>query len=346
LVADRAFPTTEDLAMRRICWLPVLILFVVSCATAQNLVYDFEAGSEGWLGDFADYPLTDSLRFELSFNRTSLPPPLNATRYALRISGNNHSDDLFMFMKKRVTGLLPATSYDFTIDVDIASCYPTNAVGVGGAPGEGVILKAGATTIEPMKIPVDSYFRMNIDKDNQGGAGADMDTIGHVGVSDTTTVYTMIRRTNGTHPFRVKSDADGSVWVCLGTESGFEATTTLYYDRISLAFSSTVGIDDPQTQPESFTLEQNYPNPFNPTTTIRFTIAGVVALSGSEGPATMVRLAVYDLLGREVAVLLDEQKAPGRYQVEFDGAKLSSGVYIYRLTGGNYVESKRMIVLR
>jgi hypothetical protein len=55
---------------------------------------------------------------------------------------------------------------------------------------------------------------------------------------------------------------------------------------------------------------------------------------------------VYDLLGREVAVLMDERKEPGKYQVEFDGTKLSSGVYIYRLTAGDYVESKRMIMLK
>jgi photosystem II stability/assembly factor-like uncharacterized protein len=98
--------------------------------------------------------------------------------------------------------------------------------------------------------------------------------------------------------------------------------------------------------PTECVLDQNCPNPFNPTTTIRFTIAGVVALSGSEGPATKVRLIVYDLLGREVAVLIDEQKAPGRYQVAFDGSKFSSGVYFYRLNAGDYVETKRMVLVR
>jgi len=90
--------------------------------------------------------------------------------------------------------------------------------------------------------------------------------------------------------------------------------------------------------PQRVLLFQNYPNPFNPTTKIGFGVSGL----GSMG----VRLVVCDLLGREVAVLLDEHKAPGRYQVEFDGAKLSSGVYIYRLTAGDFVESKRMILLK
>jgi hypothetical protein len=97
--------------------------------------------------------------------------------------------------------------------------------------------------------------------------------------------------------------------------------------------------------PTSYALYQNYPNPFNPTTTIRFTIAGVVALSGREGPATKVRLAVYDLLGRLVAVLVDEDKKPGSYQVLFSGAGLSSGIYVYRLTAGEYSTSRKMLLV-
>jgi hypothetical protein len=89
--------------------------------------------------------------------------------------------------------------------------------------------------------------------------------------------------------------------------------------------------------PNEFTLCQNYPNPFNPTTKIGYRVSGL---------GSRVKLAVYDLLGRQAAVLVDAQKAPGRYQVEFDGAKLSSGVYIFRLTAGNYTESKRMILIR
>jgi hypothetical protein len=333
--------------MRRICRLPLLIVFAISTATAQNIVYEFESGPDGWSGDFADYTLTDSLLCELSLNWTALPAPLNATMHGLRISGKNRSDDLFMFVKKRVTGLLPTTSYDLTIDVDIASCYPTHAAGAGGSPGEGVIVKAGATAIEPMKIRVGTYFRMNIDKDDQTRPGADMDTIGHVGVSDTTTVYTMIHRSNGGHPFRVKTDAEGSVWICIGTDSGYEATTTLYYDRVSLVFSSTTDIEDPRTQPEYFTFEQNYPNPFNPTTKLRYSVGGVVAPSGSEGPeASHVKIAVYDLLGREVAVPVDGGKEPGTYEVTLDASRLASGVYICRMTAGSFVQSRKMTLAR
>jgi hypothetical protein len=98
--------------------------------------------------------------------------------------------------------------------------------------------------------------------------------------------------------------------------------------------------------PDHFSLSEAYPNPFNPTTRISYSVGRVVALSGSEGPAAKVRLAVYDLLGREVAVLVDEGKTPGTYQVEFDGAKLASGVYLCRMTAGNFVDCKKLVLLK
>ena len=85
-----------------------------------------------------------------------------------------------------------------------------------------------------------------------------------------------------------------------------------------------------------FNLSQNYPNPFNPTTLIRYTIAG----------SKEVKLGVYDILGREVAVLVNERRGPGSYEVTFDGSGLSSGVYVYRLIVGNFVESRKMVLMK
>jgi len=89
---------------------------------------------------------------------------------------------------------------------------------------------------------------------------------------------------------------------------------------------------------EGFWLEQNYPNPFNPSTTIGFRVPGL----GS----SLVRLSVYDLLGREVAVLVNEEKEPGSYEVKFGGAGLSSGVYFYRLQAGDFAATKRLLLLK
>jgi hypothetical protein len=137
--------------------------------------------------------------------------------------------------------------------------------------------------------------------------------------------------------------------VSASNDSGASSYTTL----ASFATGDQIqAVEENDNVPAGFALEQNYPNPFNPTTTVRYFVGGVVApsgafSSGAEGPdANHVRLAVYDMLGREVAVLVNERKVPGTYQVNFDGAGLSSGVYLYRLTAGQYVESRRMVLLK
>ena len=90
-------------------------------------------------------------------------------------------------------------------------------------------------------------------------------------------------------------------------------------------------------------LYQNYPNPFNPSTKIRFTIPSVT-LSGVEG--SRVQLKVFDILGSEVATLVNEEKPAGTYEVDFNAINLSSGVYIYTLKVNGVSYSKSMILLR
>jgi hypothetical protein len=99
--------------------------------------------------------------------------------------------------------------------------------------------------------------------------------------------------------------------------------------------------------PGEFRLEQNYPNPFNPKTGIRYQVPGVrEAGTGDQGSGGSVKLVVYDLLGREVAVLVNERKPPGSYEVSFDANGLASGVYIYRFTAGTYVASRKMMLMK
>ena len=88
--------------------------------------------------------------------------------------------------------------------------------------------------------------------------------------------------------------------------------------------------------PLVFSLEQNYPNPFNPSTTIEFTLP----------QKEFVSLIIYDVLGNEVATLFNEEKAPGSYEVLFDAAELVSGVYIYSLKAGSFVQLRKMILLK
>ena len=97
--------------------------------------------------------------------------------------------------------------------------------------------------------------------------------------------------------------------------------------------------------PSVYLLSQNYPNPFNPITKIKYEIPGQSALGGrNDNP--FVTLKVYDILGREVATLVNEEKPAGTYEVEFDGTSLPSGVYFYQLKAGNYSETKKMVLLK
>lgn len=93
--------------------------------------------------------------------------------------------------------------------------------------------------------------------------------------------------------------------------------------------------------PSEFALYQNYPNPFNPTTKIRYAIP----LLREDERKMFVTLKLYDLLGNEVMTLLNEEKSPGNYEIEFDASGLASGVYMYKMQGGSFTESRKMVLL-
>jgi hypothetical protein len=86
----------------------------------------------------------------------------------------------------------------------------------------------------------------------------------------------------------------------------------------------------------TFSLEQNYPNPFNPATTVKYQIP----------ESDLVNLKVFDVLGNEVATLVNEKQPAGSYEVEFSASELASGIYLYKLVSGSFVETKKMILLK
>jgi hypothetical protein len=101
-------------------------------------------------------------------------------------------------------------------------------------------------------------------------------------------------------------------------------------------FQPVTSVKQQKAAPAGFALLQNYPNPFNPATRIAFrsTVSGTV------------RLRVYDVLGREVATLLNGLLPPGDHEVDFDGRGLASGLYVYRLTSGTSTQARTMTLLR
>jgi hypothetical protein len=118
---------------------------------------------------------------------------------------------------------------------------------------------------------------------------------------------------------------------------------------IKLKVPSLTGVDERSplnTMPTQFSLEQNYPNPFNPTTHFRFTIGDFPPEADAPSAQRFVSLKIYDVLGREVATLVNERMNQGGYTMRWDASSYTSGVYFYRLRAGNFVETKKMLLVR
>jgi len=157
------------------------------------------------------------------------------------------------------------------------------------------------------------------------------------GMEEWSARYDLAARSNS--PAGVAVDANNDITVVGTTDSDdWSVVTIVKYQQVP------VGIKDsgsPQV-PENSYLAQNYPNPFNPVTKIRYAISGAVNGAGRQ----LVSLKVYDILGREVATLVDEEKPVGEYAVEFNGSSLSSGIYFYQLKAGSCTQTKKLILMK
>lgn len=230
----------------------ILLLVLCGCSFSDDepsmavftASFDFSKSQDGWEADFADLPPSkeDSLFYELKFSYTNLPEHLGAKK-SIMLSGNNHSDDLFMFIKRKVSGLIPNTTYRLVFEVELASNAPKGSVGAGGSPGESVFLKAGASGIEPVKMVKSEQVVLNIDKGNQSTSGTDAITLGDIAIPGTATDYAIISRSNASSSssspvFMAQSNNAGEMWLLIGTDSGFEGTTTVYYTMVNIVFST------------------------------------------------------------------------------------------------------------
>jgi hypothetical protein len=209
-----------------------------------NYTVNFSQSMDSWVVDFADYPMSkgDSIKYELKTDVTSMPASTNLAGNGLFVTGNNANADLFMFLKRKVGGLNPNTDYTIVFDVTLASNAPTGLFDGNAAysPGQGVYLKVGAVINEPMKMVRGDYYRMNIDKGNNGDSGSDMITIGDIGVAPATKDFTIVTRSNSmvNTPIVVRTSGTGELWLIVGTDSVFQGATDLYYSKIDVVFSA------------------------------------------------------------------------------------------------------------
>jgi protocatechuate 3,4-dioxygenase beta subunit len=119
-------------------------------------------------------------------------------------------------------------------------------------------------------------------------------------------------------------------------DASLNSTTGGYDGTFTIGVNAPTGVMEEDINPNGFLLEQNYPNPFNPSTKIRYTLP-----SGNN-----TKLSVYDVFGKKVTSLINTFQQAGSYEVIFDASKLSSGFYFYRLTAGNFIKTKEMLLLK
>ena len=222
--------------------------------TPVEFTFDFESDAQGWTVGFADLPVDhDQSIYELDHGHGPLPDGLEGS--GIYVQGHNRSDDLFMFLKRQVDGLRPNTAYAVSVSINLATNVPVGTFGIGGAPGESVFVKAGASTAEPVALEGrNRYLRMNIDKGNQANGGESMAVLGNVAHPQVLErEYRIKTLENAGLPLQVTADGNGRAWLIVGTDSGFEGLTRLYYARISYKLNPVEhpgsGVSTPAPEP-------------------------------------------------------------------------------------------------
>jgi len=171
--------------------------------------------------------------------------------------------------------------------------------------------------------------------DNQGATGQ---TSGQIIVSDASNQYVTVQPSSGT----ISPGGSQTITLTLDAQSINEGTYTGQVNistnggNISIPIDYLVDVEKLPEVPTEFRLSQNYPNPFNPSTSIEFSIP----------KTTNVSLKIYDLLGKEVTTLLDEKKSTGTYKVNFNASNLASGIYVYRLETDEFIDTKKLLLLK
>ena len=210
--------------------------------TTTGVGFDFNQNDGGFTPIFSDYPNEQGVEefYELRSGHEEVP--IAEAGKGLFLSGNNHSDDLFMGYYKDLSGLVPETEYQFTVRFQLATNVENDMIGIGGAPGESVFVKCGVASEEP-ENSLDSlnHFRLNIDKGSQSTSGSDMIVVGNLAKEE-------INRP-GEYEFNeietkviARTDEAGTAYLVIGTDSGFEGVTSYYLDDISVSWADTATV--------------------------------------------------------------------------------------------------------
>lgn len=208
-------------------------------ADSSSVKFDFETDVAGFTPIYADYPCSEGVEEFYEFQHDYGKIPIDGAGNGIFISGNNHSDDLFMGYVKALEGFSPARTYHFTVSFQLATDVEGGMVGVGGSPGESVTVKCGVTPTEPAALPIEdggvAYVRLNLDAGRQSNGGRDMVAVGNMAKEENNRPGEYEFK-EFTAEFDTAANVLGEVYLVIGTDSAFEATTSYYLDDISVTW--------------------------------------------------------------------------------------------------------------
>ena len=208
-------------------------------ADSSSVKFDFETDDARFTPIYADYPCSEGVEEFYEFQHDYGKVPIDGAGNGIFISGNNHSDDLFMGYVKALKGFSPARTYHFTVSFQLATDVEGGMVGVGGSPGESVTVKCGVTPTEPAALPVEDgggvYVRLNLDAGRQSNGGRDMVAVGNMAKEENNRPGEYEFK-EFTAEFDTAANVLGEVYLVIGTDSAFEATTSYYLDDISVTW--------------------------------------------------------------------------------------------------------------
>ncbi|WP_409303012.1 protease complex subunit PrcB family protein [Peribacillus sp. SCS-155] len=219
-----------------------IISFIVQEGLSNVVLeYSFDKNLSGWAGGFADLPVNYKKEdYALRFGYEMIPLKGEALKKGLMLSGMNRSDDLFMYAKKKIgqtEGLVPDSTYLFSMEVEFYTNVEKGLMGVGGSPGESVYVKAGVSPAEPKAVAVKGNLQMNVNKGNQAVSGTNAQVIGNIAKNNLTGELYEMKKLKMAKPIIVKTDSNGELWAFFGTDSGFEGLTTLYYSNVKITLA-------------------------------------------------------------------------------------------------------------
>jgi hypothetical protein len=210
----------------------VCLVAVWTCCGSQSKAisysYDFSQGQQGWVGGDSEFAV--AMATEVNFSAGMQASPIPPHEMALHLFGDNVSDDLFVYVTKELTGLLPNRAYSVNIEATLIS-------DTGNVSGSSHIIKLGASTVEPGSIVVIQdaapYYRMNVDIGGSSTSGKNAVNSGDLSGTGTSNPELESLTFKTARPVVVQSDADGELWLLIGVDSAFEVLTEVYFTQIT-----------------------------------------------------------------------------------------------------------------